>query len=121
MNPFSRLVHRKRRPQAPPPSRGRLATSTKPDDRHVGLPFVLDDCEVDLVRRHLPKGATTPLPPITTMHEHARASRFASVLAKQAEFLADSTGTVEPPERWELIQACRFAAEQIRDEAAKTA
>lgn len=75
----------------------------------------LTGCQVDLVRRHLPRMIPLDCRPITPVRDNTRASRFAAVLAKHAEFLADRTGTVEPPERWELIQACRFAAEQLRD------
>lgn len=79
----------------------------------------LTGCQVDLVRQHLPKRPIATPAPVTEKPtiEHFRASRFAAVLAKHAEFLADRTGTVEPPERWELVQACRFAAEQLRDDA----
>jgi hypothetical protein len=40
---------------------------------------------------------------------------MASVLDREAAFLADTSGQIEPPERWEVIDACRFAAEHIRD------
>jgi hypothetical protein len=82
----------------------------------------LTGCNVDLMRQHLPRMVTLDLKPTAPApREHARASRFAAVLAKHADFLADRTGTVEPPERWELIQACRFAAEQLRDGATSPA
>lgn len=67
----------------------------------------LTGCDVEHIRQHLPNAAVPSA--------NLRACRVAAVLDKQADFLADRTGTVEPPDRQEFIDACRSAAEQLRD------
>src|SRR5579875_69669 len=61
-----------------------------------GLEFVSHP-EADHIRAHLPRVAS----------ENLKACRFAVVLAREAAFLADTSGKVEPPERWEVIEACK--------------
>lgn len=66
-----------------------------------------DPHTVALIRQHLPN-AEAPSP-------NLKACRHSAVLDREAAFLADTSGTIEPPERWEVIDACRFAAEALRD------
>lgn len=77
-------------------------------DRAVdGLAFEPDARTAAHIRAHLPNAGSPSA--------ELRACRVAAVLDKQAAFLADRTGTVEPPERFEVVEACQFAAEFIRD------
>jgi len=104
MNLFRRKTDRRTFPQVKPAFVPVNVTLTLRDEPVDALEF-FSHPEAAHIRRHLPNAASPNL----------RACRVAAVLDRQAAFLADRTGTVEPPERWEVIEACRFAAEQIRD------
>ncbi|SEJ55231.1 hypothetical protein [Frateuria terrea] len=82
-------------------------TVTEREAKQEGVDWAAPDAETVA---HI--GAHLPNRPVSA---NLRAARFAAVLDRQAAFLADRTGTVEPPERWEVVDACRFAAEHIRD------
>jgi hypothetical protein len=76
------------------------------DNEPAPLEFTRDPKLAAQIRNNLPNRPVS--------HE-LRACRMAAVLDKQAAFLADASGKVEPPERWEVIDACLFAAEFMRD------
>lgn len=80
-------------------------TVTEREPTVDALEFTRDPATIKHIRDHLPNAASPNL----------TACRHAAVLDKQAAFLADRSGKVEPPERWEVVEACRFAAEHIRD------
>jgi hypothetical protein len=106
--PF-RILARKLRartsPQHLPTPVGVNVTVTRREaEPECGLEFVSHP-EAAHIRAHLPRVASPNL----------TACRFAAVLDREAAFLADKTGTVAPPERWEVIEACRAGAEALRD------
>lgn len=82
-------------------------TATIREAKPDGIEWTPPDAEtVAHIDAHLPNR------PIS---ENLRAARFAAVLDREAAFLADKTGTVEPPEREALIDALQFAAGFIFD------
>ena len=108
MNILSRKPRARTFPQDLPTPVGVNVTVTRREaEPERGLPFVVDQQTVEHIRKHKPNAA----------HPRAelRACRVAAVLDREAKFLADRTGTVEPPERFEVVDACAFAAEFIRD------
>jgi hypothetical protein len=76
------------------------------DNEPAPLEFTRDPLLAAQIRNNLPNRPVS---------NELRACRMASVLDREAAFLADTSGQIEPPERWEVIDACRFAAEHIRD------
>ncbi|HEV2540227.1 MAG TPA: hypothetical protein VGU03_11020 [Frateuria sp.] len=107
------LLFPKRKPRArmhpqdlPTPVGVNVTLTRREAELERGIDLDLAGCDVDHIRKHLPSQ------PVSA---NLRARRFAAVLDREAAFLADKTGTVEPPERWEVVDACRFAAEFIRD------
>lgn len=108
MNILSRKPRARTSPQDLPTPVGVNVTVTRREaEPERGIEPDLTGCDVEHVRKHLPRAA----------HPSAelRACRVAAVLDREAKFLADRTGTVEPPERFEVVDACAFAAEFIRD------
>lgn len=80
-------------------------TVTEREPTVDALEFTRDPATIKHIRDHLPNAASPNL----------IACRYAAVLDREADFLADKTGKVEPPEKWEVVEACRFAAEVLRD------
>lgn len=105
MKILSRKPRARTHPQDLPTPVGVNVTVTRREaEPERGLQFVSHP-EAEHIRAHLPRVAS----------ENLKACRFAAVLDREAAFLADTSGKVEPPERWEVIEACRAGAEALRD------
>jgi hypothetical protein len=103
---FSRKPRARTLPHAKPVTVPVNVTVTERDAPVDAIPFTRDPLLAAQIRNNLPNRPVS--------HE-LRACRMASVLDREAAFLADTSGQIEPPERWEVIDACRFAAEHLRD------
>jgi hypothetical protein len=106
MSLFNRKPRTRTFPHAKPVTVPVNVTVTHREAPTDALPFVVDPELAARIRADLPNQPVS---------ENLRAARLAKVLDREADFLSDKTGTVEPPERREVIAACRFAAEHIRD------
>jgi hypothetical protein len=103
---FSRKPRARTFPHAKPVTVPVNVTVTERDAPVDAIPFTRDPLLAAQIRNNLPNRPVS---------NELRACRMASVLDREAAFLADTSGQIEPPERWEVIDACRFAAEHLRD------
>lgn len=94
-------------PQPQPATVPVNVTATLREAPNDALEFVVDEQMADHIRRNQPNAK-----PIST---NLRAARAARTLKQEAAFLADTSGTVPPPEREALIDALQFAAGFIFD------